>query len=146
MRRPATLLVGLVAFGVALAALAGASLLLAQREAWDDPAPPVLDHATLREQGLLLFAAKGCTVCHRQVEAAKRGYRSSSGVGPDLTDLSERFPPASASLSYLRRWLKSPSAVRPDTVMPTLGLDDAEIDGLLRFLLTEEHFASDTLN
>lgn len=36
---------------------------------------------------------------------------------------------------FLRRWLSDPSAVKPGTDMPTLGLQPAEIDALIAFLL-----------
>ncbi len=62
-------------------------------------------------------------------------------AGPSLTELPERYPPGAESLTYLRHWLEDPKAIRPSTFMPNLRLDDAEINALLRFLLTEEHFA-----
>lgn len=141
-----TLIVGLVALGAVLAVASMASLTLAERTAPEVSEPPELDHETLRQRGFALFAAKGCTACHRHREALNHGYPAPSiaGLAPDLTDLPERFSPGPGALNYLRSWLKNPRAIKPDTEMPKLGLNDDEIDGLLRFLLTEEHFALDT--
>ncbi|MBI4203355.1 MAG: c-type cytochrome [Chloroflexi bacterium] len=150
LSRPA-LAVGLAALGLAFALLAAVGWALAQRPAasMGIPAPtptasdaPAVGYATLRERGLLLFVAKGCTTCHQQQEAANRGYPASVRFGPDLTDLPQRFPAHPGAVDYLRSWLKDPSAIRPGTAMPTLGLSDEEIDALLHFLLTEAHFAS----
>lgn len=140
-----TLIAGLVAV---LAVVSVASLVLAQRTSAEVSEPPELDHAALRQRGLALFAAKGCTACHRQREALNHGYPAPTitGLAPDLTDLPVRFSPGPGTLNYLRRWLENPRAIKPDTEMPNLGLDDEEIDGLLRFLLTEEHFASGDLD
>ncbi len=138
---------GLAALGLALGTLSGASWVLAERAPNVAPAnEPVRaqtspDFATSRERGLALLAAKGCLACHAQTEAVAR-YRpgTMTNIGPDLTNLRERFPPQPASLAYLRRWLKDPGALKPNTPMPTLGLSDAEIDALLHFLLGEAYF------
>lgn len=140
---------GLATVGVALAALSGVAWSMAGGDLAASPAivetyeavptPPV-EHAALREQGLGLFVAKGCIACHVHEEAAARNKTPSYNIGPNLTRLPERFPPGEASLDYLRRWLRDPAAIRPGTAMPTLGLSDAEIEALLRFLLREEYF------
>lgn len=76
--------------------------------------------------GKALFAAKGCVQCH--YHAAVPG--SGTFGGPDVPDLTHHpLDPA-----YLRRWLKNPSAVKPSTAMPTLGLSDDEIEALIAFL------------
>ena len=124
-----------MAVGLALSALAATSWAMSYRN------PGETDRVTTFERGLTLFVAKGCVVCHEQEEAEVRGYPSRTRSGPSLTELPERYPPGAASLKYLRHWLKDPKAIRPNTFMPNLRLDDAEIDALLHFLLTEEHFA-----
>ncbi len=126
---------GLVAVGLALAALAATSWVMSDRN------PGETDPVTTFERGLTLFVAKGCVVCHEQEQAIARGYQPLTRSGPSLTELPERYPPGAASLKYLRHWLKDPKAVRPNTLMPNVRLDDAEIDALLHFLLTQEHFA-----
>lgn len=80
------------------------------------------------EVGKSLFMAKGCIVCHQNA-AVNDAWKNFSGfsVGPNLTNLK-------ADPAFLHRWLKDPSAVKPGTEMPTLGLSDEEIDGLVAFL------------
>ncbi len=136
----------LAALGLGLAILAGVSWVMARDTPDEAPeassiAAPEQDSPTLQDEGLALFVAKGCVACHQQEDAASQGYPTLTGAGPDLTNLAERYPPGEASLDYLRRWLKDPPAVRPGTFMPNLGLTDEEIESLLRFLLTAEHFA-----
>jgi mono/diheme cytochrome c family protein len=80
------------------------------------------------ELGRSLFLAKGCIVCHQndRISIGDKGFHQVS-VGPNLTNLS-------IDAEFLRRWLKDPSAVKPGTEMPTLGLSDEEIDALVGFL------------
>ncbi|MBI3942064.1 MAG: c-type cytochrome [Chloroflexi bacterium] len=78
--------------------------------------------------GKALFLAKGCVMCH-QHEAVKAERREFADfhVGPDLTNIT-------SDPAYLRRWLQDPSGVKPDTMMPALGLRDEEIGALIDFL------------
>jgi mono/diheme cytochrome c family protein len=82
--------------------------------------------------GRSLFLAKGCIVCHQndRVSIADEGFHQVR-VGPNLTNLS-------IDAEFLRRWLKDPSAVKPGTEMPTLGLSDEEIDALVGFLAASQ--------
>lgn len=84
---------------------------------------PLSPSRDLKAQGAALFRAKGCMTCHRHaaVDAI------SVNIGPDLS----RYQ---ADPDFLRRWLADPSAVRPGTQMPTLGLAPAEIEALIAFL------------
>ncbi len=97
------------------------------------PAVPAaqIAQAEPAEVGRALFLAKGCMVCHRQndVSDMRKGLGDFS-VGPNLTNLQ-------ADPTFLQRWLKDPSAVKPGTEMPTLGLTDEEISALGAFLLKE---------
>jgi cytochrome c len=83
------------------------------------------------EYGKALLSAKGCVQCHRHTDIADSGrFWEAYGANgaPELTNY--RADPA-----YLRRWLKDPSQVKPGTLMPTLGLSDAEIEALIAFLV-----------
>lgn len=84
------------------------------------------------ETGQALFLAKGCVICHAHaaVTEARRSFAEFS-IGPNLTTLS-------ANPDFLRQWLKDPSAVKPGTAMPTLGLSDSEIEALIAFLKAGE--------
>ncbi len=87
------------------------------------------------EVGQALFLAKGCVMCHQHaaVSEARKNFAEFS-IGPNLTTLSA----ISANPDFLRRWLKDPSAVKPGTEMPTLGLSEAEIEALIAFLTAEQ--------
>lgn len=91
--------------------------------------PTLAASATLTDQvarGQALFMAKGCIACHRHDAVGSR-----IEVGPNLTHLQARP-------EFLRRWLKDPSAVKPGTFMPTLGLADDEIEALIAFLNADD--------
>ncbi len=85
------------------------------------------------QYGKDLFLAKGCVVCHAHATvSAERASANLANfsVGPVLTNLTR-------DSEYLHRWLKDPSAVKPGTEMPTLGLNPDEIDALVVFLSTK---------
>ena len=77
--------------------------------------------------GQALFVAKGCVTCHANRRIEQRYVDIQVDFGPDLTQFS-------AAPEYLRVWLKDPAAVRPDTEMPGLELDEGEIEALIAFL------------
>lgn len=83
--------------------------------------------------GKALFSAKGCAQCHHHSAVAGSGkFAGAYGATvPDLTTYRR-------DKEFLRRWLKDPSAVKPGTEMPTLGLSDAEIEALITFLSTSQ--------
>jgi mono/diheme cytochrome c family protein len=114
-----------VAFG--LAGFVFAAIQILPSEANAESAVPS-GSTNLAATGKALFLAKGCVVCHQNDAVAdQRGDFQPIEIGPDLTNLR----PTS---EFLHRWLKDPSAVKPGTGMPTLGLTDAEIDALTAFL------------
>lgn len=90
------------------------------------------DYATPADEGYALFIAKGCVVCHshEKVNELRRQLQLSAreSFGPNLTSFS-------ADSGYLRQWLMNPASVKPQTMMPALGLSDAEIESLMAFLL-----------
>lgn len=76
--------------------------------------------------GRALFVGKGCAMCHHHAALAGSGPVS----GPDVPDLTEyRWDE-----SYLRAWIADPTAVRPNTRMPNLGLAPDEIEAIIAFL------------
>ena len=118
--------VGLAGILLAIVGLAGAV---------QQPASAAMDipysYGSQVELGKALFQAKGCVVCHTHAEGREGFNGLRTNVGPELTDTA--LPP-----EYLRVWLKDPSAVKPETQMPTLGLDDVEIDALVAFLTAQQ--------
>jgi cytochrome c oxidase subunit 2 len=114
----ALVLVGVVIGGVGFASAASQTAV----------APSQAAPSNRAELGEALFLAKGCAMCHQQdaVRSAGKDF-GTIGIGPNLTNLK-------ADPDFLRRWLKDPSAVKPGTEMPTLGLSDGEIEALVAFL------------
>jgi cytochrome c2 len=116
-------------------AVAGLALVLASAVPWGaggasapPPAPtptPATAQMSAADYGKALFSAKGCVTCHHHA-----GVRNSGTFSEGLPDLSAYHGDA----DYLRKWLKDPSAVKPGTDMPTLGLKDDEIEALIAFL------------
>ncbi len=121
--------------GIALVVVLAAGVALAISAARADPATA---GAEVQEQGLEisaetgrdLFIAKGCIICHSNHRADAVLSLRSTNMGPDLTHYSN-------SAEFLRPWLADPSAVRPETQMPTLGLDGTEIEALIAFINAE---------
>ncbi|HLF29114.1 MAG TPA: c-type cytochrome [Anaerolineae bacterium] len=111
-----------IALVAAALIVGGGSVALATRPTLAAPAAAP-DQAAI---GQALFVAKGCIACHRHDAVG-----STVEFGPNLTNLQARP-------EFLRRWLKDPSAVRPGTPMPTLGLADDEIESLIAFLNAED--------
>ena len=112
----------------------GLALLVASLIAWPVHAnlttmPPLsaASVAAKAEVGQQLFAAKGCVGCHRHAAFRNQTLYFAPDGPPDLT----HHPLAPA---YLRLWLRDPKAVKPQTEMPNLNLDDAEIEALTAFL------------
>lgn len=91
-------------------------------------APPPRDASTAEgllarerqvvERGRSLFLESGCTACHRHGDFPG----SAAEVGPDLTNLGQKYPSA-ASAAWLRRWLRDPRAIHPRTAMPQVWWD-----------------------
>jgi cytochrome c oxidase subunit 2 len=115
-------------------AVLGLGLVLASFAPWRAGAPPGDSHPAAptpadAAYGRALFLAKGCAQCHRHAEVAHSGDFGGMWNAPDLSTY--RWDEG-----YLRKWLKDPSAVKPGTNMPTLGLNDDEIAALIAFLKT----------
>ena len=81
-----------------------------------------------------LFKSKGCVGCHMAP-----GIPEATGrIGPSLDGLASRAKLAaglSVNAENLKKWIQDPASVKPDTVMPNLGLNDSEIDILVAWLL-----------
>ena len=90
--------------------------------------------------GRALFQAKGCTTCHQLEGLAIGRIEGDSPFDLDLgtvmgvPDLTHYRPDP----TFVRPWLRDPSAVRPGTDMPNLRLSDEEIEALLAFLQTND--------
>ena len=85
--------------------------------------PPAVTPAA---HGKALFQARGCAACHTHQAVAISGDHDYN-AGPDLSNYH-------ADPGYLQRWLRDPQAIKPDTRMPDLNLNDDEITALIAFL------------
>jgi cytochrome c oxidase subunit 2 len=74
------------------------------------------------EQGKHYFMDNGCYGCHT---IGKMG----TPIGPDLSRVGTKY-----SHAYIERWLKDPSAQRPNAHMPTLELSEQQVKSLAAFL------------
>ncbi|MDQ3809449.1 MAG: cytochrome c, partial [Chloroflexota bacterium] len=98
--------------------------------------------AAAAPDGKALFQLKGCIGCHNAP-----GLRSPTGFAPDLAAIAAIAPTRRAGLSaeaYVRESIRQPQAYvvpgfgQDEMVMPTLPVDDAELDALVAFLLTPQ--------
>lgn len=84
-------------------------------------------------QGSQLFVQKGCVACHTIA-----GTAAQSVLAPNLTHFGSRQTLAAGVLDNttenLARWLKNPSAVKPGSLMPNLGLSESDITALIAYL------------
>ena len=74
------------------------------------------------EQGKRYFMDSGCYGCHT---IGKMG----TPIGPDLSKVGAKY-----SHAYIERWLKDPSAQRPNAHMPALELSEQQVKSLAAFL------------
>jgi mono/diheme cytochrome c family protein len=64
-----------------------------------------------------------CFTCH-QIQ----GKAGGASVGPDLTDVWKRLNP-----EWMVQWIKNPQAFEPATMMPNLGVSDAEVMAIMAY-------------
>jgi cytochrome c2 len=81
------------------------------------------------EMGEVLFVAKGCNTCHQHDGVTYA--RNFANIGPNLSQYV-------GNPDYLQSWLKDPAALKPQTLMPNLALNEEEIQILAAFLSQKE--------
>jgi cytochrome c oxidase subunit II len=95
--------------------------------------PAAEDPAALA--GRRVFETTACINCH-----AVGGTVANGRFGPDLTHLMSRATIASGAAENtsenLRLWLKNPDAIKPGSLMPAMQMTDAELDALVRYMLS----------
>ncbi|MFZ8843955.1 cytochrome c oxidase subunit II [Thermoflexus sp.] len=108
------------------------------REAFDrwveaQRAPAASPTEPLAQQGYQVFMSKACVGCH-----AIDGTPAQGKVGPNLTHVGSRTTIAAGLLENtpenMARWLDNPSAIKPGSLMPRLGLTPQEIQALVAYL------------
>jgi len=84
------------------------------------------------QEGVRVFQER-CTACHTVAGTAANGK-----IGPNLTHVASRQTLAAGLLpnspSNLQRWLQNPQAIKPGSLMPNLGLSEAEVNALTAYL------------
>ncbi|MFM7809361.1 MAG: c-type cytochrome, partial [Planctomycetota bacterium] len=95
-------------------------------------APAVDDQGVA--MGKSIFMELACSTCH-----AVQGL-SDGAFAPDLTHLASRQTIASGVVPLtrenLRAWLDDPQALKPQCNMPSLKLEESELDAITDYLLT----------
>ena len=95
------------------------------------PAPNVTGDP---ERGRTAFVDKSCTQCH-----TLRGVPAATGIiGPNLTNIALRPTLTEANFpnnpDQMARWIIDPATMKPGTIMPNLGVTDAQARDLVAFL------------
>jgi len=88
------------------------------------------------QKGKETFLSLACVGCH-----TVKGTQASGKIGPELTHVASKPSIAGGVLSpvneaNLTRWISNPPAVKPGTVMPNLGLSEAQVHDIVQWLLT----------
>ena len=93
--------------------------------------------ATPADRGAALFLTKGCATCHDGPSST-----AAVSVGPDLGELpnvAARRVRGLDAAAYVRQSIRTPQAFvvagYTEVLMPTLPVDDQELDALVRYLL-----------
>lgn len=124
-----SIILGFIGLAMMLAAVipwpSGPSGLASEGDIEETATPSAMSEA---ERGRALFVSRGCIGCHRHaaVTGADPMFQGTDGA-PNLTD----YDP---NPEFVRAWLRDPKAIRPNTVMPNLGLSESELDALIAFL------------
>ena len=103
-------------------------------EAWcSAQVTPVIRQPSVA-QGRQLFESLACANCHA-IDGTSDG-----AFGPNLTHVMSRETlgagVAPMDAANLKRWIDDPSSLKPGCNMPSLKLDDAQLDAVVAFLLT----------
>lgn len=86
------------------------------------------------EKGQQLFLQRGCGGCH-----TINGTAAAGKSAPDLTHVGGRTTIAAGimenNVENLKRWIGNPDQVKPGSLMPNLGLNDAELSQVAAYLM-----------
>ena len=79
--------------------------------------------------GALLFEQRGCSACHMI------NGKGAAGPGPDLSHIgTQPYDGLPNTAEFLAKWLADPQAQKPGTLMPRMGLSDADIQTLVDYI------------
>ena len=86
-------------------------------------------------EGQRIFERTSCVNCHAVAGTAAKGR-----FGPDLTHLMSRDTIASGAAlntpENLRIWIQNPDAIKPGSRMPSMGLNDSDLNSVTAYLET----------
>jgi cytochrome c oxidase subunit II len=109
----------------------------AEFDAWvaGQQRPAATGQTGLAAEGAQTILTQACAGCH--MIGGVPGYNVGK-VGPNLTHVGSRAYIAAGTLENtpenLARWIRNPQDVKPETKMPTLGLDDDTINKIVAYL------------
>lgn len=86
-------------------------------------------------EGQRMFESLACVNCHTVA-----GTLAAGRFGPDLTHLMSRDTIAAGAATNtpanLRLWIQNPDAIKPGSLMPAMGLSDAQVNSVAAYLET----------
>jgi cytochrome c oxidase subunit 2 len=89
----------------------------------------------LAEEGRKVFLHNACINCHTVTGTVATGR-----FGPDLTHLASRDTIASGAVpntpEHLRAWIANPDEMKPGSLMPSMHLNDHDLDAVTAYLAT----------
>ena len=84
-------------------------------------------------EGQAVFMHNACINCH-----AVSGTAATGRFGPDLTHLASRATIGSGIVentpANLRKWIDDPSSFKPGCLMPSMHLNDRDLDAITAYL------------
>jgi cytochrome c oxidase subunit 2 len=99
------------------------------------PAEQDLSSNSVAAEGRTVFMHSACINCHTVAGTAATGR-----FGPDLTHLASRDTIASGPVENtpenLRQWIADPNAMKPGVLMPSMHLNDHDLDVITAYLTT----------
>jgi len=99
------------------------------------PATRDLSGNPLAQEGQKIFLGTACISCH-----AVAGTPANGRFGPDLTHLASRDTIGSGAIpntpQNLRAWVADPNAMKPGSLMPSMHLNDHDLDAITAYLTT----------
>lgn len=106
-------------------------------EAWvkQQQKPANQDLSGVAAEGQTVFMHTACINCHTVAGTVANGR-----FGPDLTHLASRDTIASGPIQNtpenLRKWIQNPDSMKPGVLMPSMHLNDHDLDVITAYLTT----------
>jgi len=99
------------------------------------PSTNDLSDNPLAKEGRTIFLRTACISCH-----TVSGTSANGRFGPDLTHVASRDTIASGPIENtpqnLRKWIADPNVMKPGSLMPSMHLNDHDLDAITAYLTT----------